>query len=224
MAPRTAAALTKCQRPLYDFLASTSRSFHTSSSALTTFDTVPAKPAFHTQPTPSNNASEYPPHSQPSRVPRSGLAAAKSPAPLSKPLTEAQREFLESAVRSTNSFSLSIYLYATLSFCSDLPNAFPAQSKPSRRTSRHPNLQSPNSSRGALTPPPSPPHETYVRPRSVPLQHLQRAPRQAPHPPHRLHTTLAPRCHRSGLVYRAFGARGGDGLYRGGGDGDRRAL
>ena len=46
---------------------------------------------------PSGNQNTSP--SQPSRTPKSGPDAASNPAPLNKPLTQAQRDFLTSAVR-----------------------------------------------------------------------------------------------------------------------------
>jgi ubiquinone biosynthesis monooxygenase Coq7 len=46
----------------------------------------------------SNDAQDSPPR-QPSRTPKFGQDAASNPAPLSKPLTQAQRDFLTSAVR-----------------------------------------------------------------------------------------------------------------------------
>lgn len=91
---RPAKALT--QLPICDFLAPrfaqhtlSRRPFHTSPSSRRAFDTVPIE---------QKASSPYPPSNETSRVPRSGPAASASPAPLSKPLTPAQREFLESAV------------------------------------------------------------------------------------------------------------------------------
>lgn len=92
-----AKALPHCQLPVYDFLVPrfaknvhSRRSFHVSSPSQRVFDTVAKEQKF---------SASYPASSEPSRVPRSGPAASASPAPLSKPLTSAQREFLESAVR-----------------------------------------------------------------------------------------------------------------------------
>ena len=94
---RPATALSKCQRPLYDFLAPKAvpsalsrRSFRVSALSQKVFDTVSIEP---------EASAPYRPSSEPSRVPRAGPAASASPAPLSKPLTPAQREFLDSALR-----------------------------------------------------------------------------------------------------------------------------
>jgi len=47
----------------------------------------------------TSNETQNPAPTQPLRTPKSGPDAASNPAPLNKPLTQAQRDFLTSAVR-----------------------------------------------------------------------------------------------------------------------------
>jgi hypothetical protein len=123
--------------PFYDFLvpsfthwSRTPRSIR----CLTTSQKCLAETASHN--------SQRPPSNQPSRSPKSGPDAASDPSPLSKPLTNAQRDFLSSAV--CPSFSATPLCCDRLSCVSSLlcllSNISPATSKSSRRTSSYTHL------------------------------------------------------------------------------------
>lgn len=90
---------TSCQSPLLDFLAP--RFAHPAyllrPRRQLSSSSVASLAAHNIQ-----NASdpEYPPPSQPLRAPRSGVQAVPKPASLHKPLSQAQRDFLTSAVSS----------------------------------------------------------------------------------------------------------------------------
>jgi hypothetical protein len=78
------------QTPLYDFLAP---SLINTTRSRKNFSTTP-----RTLSATTHNESSKPPLSQPHRTPKAGPEAATNTAPPSKPLTQAQRDFLTSAV------------------------------------------------------------------------------------------------------------------------------
>lgn len=93
-----------------------------------------------------------------------------------------------------------------------------------RRTGRHPHLRRANTRPHALTSPPASIDEAHVRPRSRPLQVLQRGPIETPHTAHSHDAHLDRRSQCTWLVDCGHGARGSDGVYGGCGNGDRDAL
>jgi hypothetical protein len=80
-----------------------------------------------------------------SRTPKDDPKAAAKPAPLHKPLTKAQRDFLTSAVSNINQTYLKIKKHD-----SDR-HQIPATSQPSRRIGRNPHLRIPNATHRNLT-------------------------------------------------------------------------
>src|SRR5450755_4065788 len=97
--------LASCKPPLYDFLAPclASNTIRTQSIASRRASTAPAAP--------NHDSTSEPPDpslTEPSRIPKSSPAAAGNSAPpLHRPLTEAQRDFLSSAVSSIHYSSTS---------------------------------------------------------------------------------------------------------------------
>ena len=212
--PTLAKASSHRQHFVYDFLAPrlTQRPSHITTTRC--IHTSPKRSTASAATSQDNNA--YPPSSEPSRTPYSGPEAARSPAPLSKPLTKAQREFLDSAVR-----LLSIHPLYPLQQHTDVAIA-PRQ--PSRRTSSNPNLQSANTPHNPFPTPPPSPNETHVRPRSRALLNLQLPNRQTPHPAHHNVSPLGSRRHNPRLDNCNARPRGRNGMHRSCGDGDRWPL
>lgn len=149
--------------PVYDFLAPSLLQLPRASRQTRCLSTTSRRSI-----TANSNDAQFP-YAERSRTPKSGPKAASNPAPLNKPLTQAQRDFLNSAVRP---------LQNPNPYFSPLTSPT-APSQPSWRTSSHPNLQSPNTYHRLRKPPPPPPNETHVRPRSRTLQDLQFPPREA---------------------------------------------
>lgn len=92
-------ALAAAQAPLFDFLApsliysSPVRSARCMSASRRALSGTTVSQSDNVSP------NDYPSTSGPARIPKSASPAATKPAPVSKPLTQAQRDFLTSAVR-----------------------------------------------------------------------------------------------------------------------------
>lgn len=131
-----------------------------------------------------------------------------------KPLTPAQRSFLNSAVRP----SLPLDPYSHLTFR-------PAAARqPSRRARRNAHIRQPDASGRELAPPPAASDEAHVRSGSGTLQDVQRTASEAPRAAHRHVSHVDAGGVGAGLGHGDHGEGGSDGVHGGGGDGDRNAL
>lgn len=101
-----------------------------------------------------------------SRTPRAGSEGTAKSAPLRKPLTKAQRDFLTSAVSIIN-----VIKYRLKAITDNY--LIPVTSESSRRVSRNANLHRTNTTRSSLTSASTTPNEAHARPRSWTLQDLQ---------------------------------------------------
>ncbi len=149
--------IASCHLPLYDFLApfltQTGRPIRCIRYISATRRGQSATAATHGPDSTTN--CEYPPPEQPTRTPKSDPGAASRPAPMHKPLTQAQRDFLTAAVSSSTPRAL---VKAT----NINTHPSPAKSQPSRRARRNPNIHLSNTSNRKFTSKPPPPNETHV--------------------------------------------------------------
>jgi len=150
----------------------------------------------------------------PSRTLKAGQEAATNAAPVKKPLTKAQRDFLASAVSTKTPAKSSIENRVLTEI------QFPATSQPSRGASRNPHLRLTNTTHRSFTSTPPTPNEAHARPRSRTLQDLQRAAGKAPRPTNGYVPNMVSHGFSTGLGNRDTRAGGRNGVYRSGGDGD----
>lgn len=132
-----------------------------------------------------------------------------------KPLTPAQRSFLNSAVRPS----------LLPPSATPVLNSRPAVAcQPSRRARRNAHICQPDAASRELTPSPAATDEAHVRPRSRAFQDFQPAASEAPCAAHRHVSRVDAGGVGAGLGHGNHGEGGRDGMYRGGGDGDRNTL
>lgn len=151
------------------------------------------------------------PSDQPSRKPKSGHEAASNPAPLNRPLTKAQRDFLSSAV-------------CNMPSSQSHSNIYEVASKSCWRISSGSNLCCPNTSSRQFLSSSSSTYETHVRSRSRALQDVERPTRETSRPSYSYVSNLDSCSFCVGMGHRYYGTGGSNGMYGSCGDGDWRAL